>query len=430
MADSVISEFKSKTGCCGKFFCGKKGKEFKVVDQNQNTIKMNYFLKEAPNPSDILWANLEVTTSSKFWARLWSNVLTLLLVSVSFFCILGLKILQRDMTRRLEKNKSTASSLGLRAISLGVAFIIVVINTALSMAIKKLTETERFSTSTNFFKSMTYKIVFVSEADQAQFINTNILMLIVHVLVMYPEIPIYSRGAVMIDAWFILISQCTVNPLMNTFNIWYYLKQCSKSSLRKKVQNGEFEGITQADAHATMEQPVWDPSWTHASMVKDILTCIFFQPIFPISGLFGMVAFFLMYWSQKHRLLYKSNKPVTISKNIAGVTHYLIALGPLVYGVAPADPDKLADLRQDNLRPVARHLFRTVRFRRVHPDLPAARSRGAHAAKSRLLRERLARKENDDALQRDAPEVHNGVRPVEPDNLAQGDGRVFPFRGG
>jgi hypothetical protein len=37
-----------------------------------------------------------------------------------------------------------------------------VINTALSMAIKNLTETERFSTSTNFFKSMTYKIVFVS----------------------------------------------------------------------------------------------------------------------------------------------------------------------------------------------------------------------------------------------------------------------------
>jgi hypothetical protein len=197
-------------------------------------------------------------------------------------------------------------------------------------------------------------------------------MLIVHVLVMYPEYPIYSRGAVMIDAWFILISQCTVNPLMNTFNIWYYLKLLSHRGLRKKVENGETEGITQADAHATMELPVWDPSWTHAAMVKDILTCIFFQPIFPISGMFGLVAFFLMYWSQKHRLLYKSNKPVTISKNIAEVTHYLVALGPLVYGVGRFHPDQLAHIRQDNLRQAARHLFRHFRLRRIHPVLLAA----------------------------------------------------------
>jgi hypothetical protein len=132
-----------------------------VRDPNQQPTAMYYYLREAPNPSDILWENLEATTSQKFWARLGSNVLTLLLVSVSFFCILGLKVLQKNMSERLEKKKSTASSLGLRAISLGVAFIILVINTALSMAIKKLTDMERFSTSTNFFKSMTYKIVFV-----------------------------------------------------------------------------------------------------------------------------------------------------------------------------------------------------------------------------------------------------------------------------
>lgn len=204
---------------------------------------------------------------------------------------------------------------------------------------------------------------------------------------MYPEFPIYSRGAVMIDAWFILISQCTVNPLMNTFNIWYYLKLCNQKSLRKKVEAQETEGITQADAHATMELPVWDPSWTHAAMVKDILTCIFFQPIFPISGLFGTAAFFLMYWSQKHRLLYKSNKPVTISKNIAEVTHYLIALGPLVYGVGSGQTDRFSHIRQSHLRPAARHLFRHLRLRSIHLAVPASRSRRAAGAETGLLRQ-------------------------------------------
>ena len=252
-------------------------------------------------------------------------------------------------------------------------------------------------------------------------------MLIVHVLVMYPEFPIYSRGAVMTDAWFILISQCTVNPLMNTFNIWYYLKLCNQKSLRKKVENLETEGITQADAHATMEFPVWDPSWTHAAMVKDILTCIFFQPIFPISGLFGATAFFLMFWSQKHRLLYKSNKPVTISKNIADVTHYLIALGPLVYGVASAHTDKLAHLRQDHLRQAARHLIRALRLWRVHPAVPAARSDGESGEENRVFRERAEGKEHEQAVRRFANQVHHGVRPLEPDNVAQSDGRVLPL---
>jgi hypothetical protein len=161
MADSVVVEFKSKTGCCGKYFCGKKGKPFEVREANQQPKTMHYFLREAPNPSDILWTNLEATTSEKFWARLGSNLLTLLLVTISFFCILGLKVLQKNLSQQLEKNKSTVSTLGLRAISIGVAFVILVINTAISMAIKKLTDMERFSTSTNFFKSMTYKIVFV-----------------------------------------------------------------------------------------------------------------------------------------------------------------------------------------------------------------------------------------------------------------------------
>jgi hypothetical protein len=213
----------------------------------------------------------------------------------------------------------------------------------------------------------------------------------------------------MIDAWFILISQCTVNPLMNTFNIWYYLKICNQKKLRQKVENKETEGITQADAHATMELPVWDPSWTHSAMVKDILTCIFFQPIFPISGLFGMVAFFLMYWSQKNRLLYKSNKPVTISKNIAEVTHYLIALGPLVYGVDKAHPDQLFNIRQDNLRSIAWHIFWTLRFRHLQSALPSARGSGRSSKSSRVLQELPKREEYDCALRRPAREVHNGV---------------------
>lgn len=166
-----------------------------------------------------------------------------------------------------------------------------------------------------------------------QCVNTNILILIVHIIIMYPETPIYGRGAILSDAWFILIYMVLVNPILNVFSPWLGLKLLGKFMVQRKVKGGNAQ-VTQAEAHAAYELPVWDPAFAHAGMVKDVLTCIFFQPILPLSSVFGLACLILMHWSQKVRLLRYSVRPISIGDDISKVALYLLSLGPLVYGVA------------------------------------------------------------------------------------------------
>lgn len=169
--------------------------------------------------------------------------------------------------------------------------------------------------------------------SQAQFVNTNILIVIVHILVMYPTIPVYAKGAILSDAWFILLSTFTINPIMNIINPWLLLKCWNQRSLENKIKNNQAESITQAEAHLTMEYPMWDPAFVHAGLVKDFLTCVFFQPLFPVSGIIGMAAFLMMFWSQKYKLLRFSVRPITINNNIGQSCLYILSLAPLVWGV-------------------------------------------------------------------------------------------------
>lgn len=150
---------------------------------------------------------------------------------------------------------------------------------------------------------------------------------------MYPEEPIFSKGAVLNDAGFILLFMVIVNPIMNTLSPWYFLALFRQWSLKKKIMGGNAQGITQSEAHKGMELPIWNAPFIYAGMVKDMLTCIFLQPLFPISGFVGILSTFLMFWSQKHRLLRHSVKPITIENQIAYSNIYLLSLGVLVWGV-------------------------------------------------------------------------------------------------
>ncbi len=150
---------------------------------------------------------------------------------------------------------------------------------------------------------------------------------------MYPKNPIYSRGAILTDAWFILIYMVILNPILNIASPWLAMNRIKKWSVQSKIKSHNANSITQSEAHSAFELPVWDPAFAHAGMVKDILTCIFFQPIFPVAGIIGVILTFLMYWSQKVRLLRYSVRPMAIGDQISSVCLYLISLGPLVYGV-------------------------------------------------------------------------------------------------
>ena len=126
-------------------------------------------------------------------------------------------------------------------------------------------------------------------------------------------------------------------------NPFYFLYLCKKSSVMTAL-NDPTTTLTQAEAHAKLEMPIWDPAFSFAGMINSLYTVIFFQPLLPLSGVIGVVIFFLMYWSHKHRFLRMSVKPVTISDHISLATLYLISLGVMIYGVNSSSSDEFDDL--------------------------------------------------------------------------------------
>lgn len=132
-----------------------------------------------------------------------------------------------------------------------------------------------------------------------------------------------------------------VNPLLNTCSPWYFLYFLKKRSVLNGLEN-ETCTITQAEAHAKVEKPVWDPAFSYAGMINNFFTVVFFQPLLPLSATLGFFAFSFMYWSHKHRLLKMSVRPMILSDNIAQTTLYFISLAAMIYGISSMIFDKFS----------------------------------------------------------------------------------------
>ncbi len=121
-----------------------------------------YSLKEAPSPSDINWKNLGSTAMSMLCSRIATFFVSFLMLAVSFFCILGLKAIQKKMSDKMTADRSfNINSLSIRALSIGITAVIMVINAAISMGLQAITLYEKHKTNTTFFRSLMIKIAVV-----------------------------------------------------------------------------------------------------------------------------------------------------------------------------------------------------------------------------------------------------------------------------
>lgn len=151
-------------------------------DGTTHTAKVTFF--RAPDPNAIIWANLSATAAEKFRRRLITFFATFLLLCISFGAILGLKIAQYVL---YTDNQIEAT--GLRVISILITLVVSSINLALSFMIRFLTASEKHNTESTYFRSLMMKTVI------ARLVNTNLLVIIAHVIVYKPREAIYGKGS-------------------------------------------------------------------------------------------------------------------------------------------------------------------------------------------------------------------------------------------
>jgi hypothetical protein len=172
---------------------------------------------------------------------------------------------------------------------------------------------------------------------EAQFINTNLLDVTTYIVVLYRKgVKIHTDGSLLMDAWILLISHMLIGPLFNVCNLALLWRAVKKFVLKVRVWTNKAKNVTQLEANRTFEMPTFDPAFAYSEVIKDAYLMLFVQPLFPVAGLISLTTLFLLFWSQKWRLLRKSTRPVQIGLRPARTLTYLLSLSPLVYGVVSA----------------------------------------------------------------------------------------------
>lgn len=158
------------------------GHEYKY-ERDGKKLSSKLTVYRAPDPNDIIWANLSASIAQKIKRRLFTFSMAFLVLCISFGAVLGLKYLQYELYF-----DNTIGQTGLRVISILIAIVIGVINIILNYLITVLTMAEKHDTESSYFRSLMTKTVI------AGLVNTNLLVIIAHVLVYKPRQAIYGRG--------------------------------------------------------------------------------------------------------------------------------------------------------------------------------------------------------------------------------------------
>lgn len=153
-----------------------------------------------------------------------------------------------------------------------------------------------------------------------------------------PEVGNNYLGALLTDAFFILLYQAAMVPLLIYFDyqkIWKVIRRWWLK--RQLMKNPKRVTTTQEEAQRIFEDPIFDPSIAYSNFCLLFITMVFFQPVLPMGALTGFVALVLTYFAYKKMLLRDSKRPVMVSKDVPLITLYLLNMTPLCYGVTSAD---------------------------------------------------------------------------------------------
>ena len=163
-SDSFLLRFlKMFCGCC----CSKTGK---------------WIFERAPEPDDIQWENLEVSTCMRIINNIGSYLVSILVIGIANALIFGIKIqqteikerLEKQLSEKLDKDVSLSDQAMLKAIAGFSAALRFIINVSFKYFMKSLSTFEKHETMTKMNVSMAFKLLV------ARFINSSVIMMAIN----------------------------------------------------------------------------------------------------------------------------------------------------------------------------------------------------------------------------------------------------------
>lgn len=276
-------------------------------------------ITKPPNPSDIIWENLDVPDSKRLGARL-----IIYLISIVILCISGIVIYY--LRKAQENDTSVQGVIGLLVATIP-SFVVLIFNLILEGVMGYLTTFELHISFTNYNYSVGIKLIAL------MFMNTAIIPTIVNLLIIDDVEDWFKPGGFCTDIYLLMLINTVFPPLFYfwTFNPLYILRYCCcKKRVQKKLLKGELLPQEEVnDAYTPLEIQLQE---RYANVIKILYVGLFFSPLVPMSIFIALVGIALEYLVTKYMILKKHPKPKEHNEVLALGMVRLVKFSIVVYG--------------------------------------------------------------------------------------------------
>eukprot|EP01017_Pseudomicrothorax_dubius_P049142 TRINITY_DN9094_c0_g1_i9.p1 TRINITY_DN9094_c0_g1~~TRINITY_DN9094_c0_g1_i9.p1 ORF type:complete len:714 (-),score=160.72 TRINITY_DN9094_c0_g1_i9:100-2241(-) len=303
-------------------------------DENFYYKGQRFVVEQAPEPSDVKWPNLGYKyCPTKFVRRLITAILTLLMLVLSFFGIIGLNAFVRFLESPPQGNtpppvdtSSTGGKLLVRALAMLATCAIVIINKVIAFLMKFFADFELYSTQSHYNHSLATKLGF------AQFTNTA---LITFFFAKFVSRDYWGKKGMVIAITDLFISNAWLTPFLTFVDFGYFFRLYQRYSTKKQ---GNDCLLTQEQANAIFEGIEFDIAQRYANIIKTMLFTAFYCPVVPLATLISACGLILTYWVDKYVLLRRAKEPPALSGELSmemtEVLEYILpafAIGNIVF---------------------------------------------------------------------------------------------------
>ena len=294
-------------------------------------------IDRSPEPEEVLWENLKFPFRVQLSRKFYTALLVLVVLGVTFGVMFGIKYMKYHVKKQFyggiievedgngghkeeyENELTEKEKELLEGISILIFIVAKIANHIFDQICARMTIHEKHYSVGQYYSSATSKTVI------SQFVNTTLLICIVHAILHWEEaFRIWGFGGLLTDIWFLVIFYSAVIPLLHLVKFGYIKRLIQRCCLKKHKDSKRY---TQIEANHIMEGPDMNPVQCYTDIYQLLLTGLFFTPAFPITCGIFLGSLMIMYWIEKYYLLRVYSMPRLLQAEIAMDSVVFIKVG-------------------------------------------------------------------------------------------------------
>lgn len=205
-----------------KRFLTRTSKDFSKRSYQENLNLDVFDVHRAPEPSDIIWENLEFSSFQRIMRKLFVYFISIIMVGASFIIILFLNSIQND-SKNLSNQKLNY------VISTVISISITIVNFIFNRVLLVLTNFEKNISLTDFHLNYSVKLTFIT------FLNTSVIPIVVN----YLNGDWNNRQILLNNIITLFVSNTILTPILWGLDISYIFKKYKRETLIEKQKSYE-----------------------------------------------------------------------------------------------------------------------------------------------------------------------------------------------